>query len=371
MSDPGALPRPRQVTMAAWMIMGGSALVVASVFETITGLHTLETREAVADFLRDAPADGLGLDVSGALTVLRIVSMVAAACATIAAVLGFHLLKRNRGARLGVTVVAVPLFLTGMVIGGFLSSVVAASAVLLWLQPARDWFDGIRERPRPEPPELPTLPPAPPADAEPQRPGPHIGFGTPPATQPSGQPPGQPPPGQPAPGQPAPGQPAPGQPMYGVPPGMPPGPEPADQRPVSVIWACCVTWVLSGLVLIVMATGLALLAADPRRFVDEFHRQNPDLAAQQELTDTAIEVATYLSAGVVAVWALVAIVLAVLVFRRSGWARIALLVSSAGAGALCVVASFGALPMVVPAAVCALTFSLLRRPEVRAWFARA
>ena len=365
MSDPGALPRPRQVTMAAWMIMAGSALVVASVFETITGLHTLETREAVADFLREAPADGLGLDVSGALTALRIVSMVAAACATIAAVLGFHLLKRNRGARLGVTVVAVPLFLTGTVVGGFLSSVVAASAVLLWLQPARDWFDGIRERPKPEAPELPTLPPAPPADSAPQRPGPHIGFGTPPATQPPGQPPGQPS------GQPPPVQPLPGQPTYGVPPGMLPGPVAADQRPTAVIWACCLTWVLSGLVLLVMSTGLALLAADPGRFVDEFHRQNPDLAAQQELTDRAIEVATYLSAGVVAVWALVAIVLAVLVFRRSGWARIVLLVSAAGAGALCIVASFGALPMVVPALVCALTFSLLRRPEVRAWFARA
>jgi len=368
MSDPGALPRPRQVTMAAWMIMAGSALVVASVFETITGLHTLETREAVADFLRDAPADGLGLDVSGALTALRIVSMVAAACATIAAVLGFHLLKRNRGARLGVTVVAVPLFLTGTVVGGFLSSVVAASAVLLWLQPARDWFDGIRERPKPEAPELPKLPPAPPADAPPQRPGPHIGFGTPPATHPSAQPSGQPP-GQPS-GQPS-GQPPPGQPTYGVPPGMPPGRGAADQRPKAVIWACCLTWVLAGLVLLVMATGLALLAADPGRFVDEFHRQNPDLAEQQELTDRAIEVATYVSAGVVAVWALIAIVLAVLVFRRSGWARIVLLVSAAAAGALCVVASFGALPMVVPAAVCALTFSLLRRPEVRAWFARA
>ena len=141
MTEP--LPRPRQVTMAGWMIIGGSVLVVATVFETITSLNTLETREAVTQFLSEPPGEGLGLDVSGALLVLRTVSMVAAGCAAVAAVLGFHVLRRNRSARLGVTVVAIPLFFTGMVTGGFLSSLVAASALLLWLEPSRNWFDGI------------------------------------------------------------------------------------------------------------------------------------------------------------------------------------------------------------------------------------
>src|SRR5215208_7074132 len=103
------LPRPRQVTMAGWMIIGGSILVVATGFETVTNLHTLETREAVSQFLSQPPGERLGLDVPGALLVLRTVSMVAAGCATVAAVLGFHVLRRHRGARLGVTVVAVPL----------------------------------------------------------------------------------------------------------------------------------------------------------------------------------------------------------------------------------------------------------------------
>src|SRR5215212_1811419 len=138
------LPRPRQVTMAGWMIVGGSVLVVATVFETVTNLHTLETRQAVSQFISQSPGDGFGLDVSGALLVLRTVSMVAAGCAAVAAVLGFHVLRRNRGARLGVTLVAVPLFLTGLVTGGFLSSMVAASSLLLWLEPSRNWFDGVR-----------------------------------------------------------------------------------------------------------------------------------------------------------------------------------------------------------------------------------
>ncbi len=163
--------------MAGWMIMGGSVLVVATVFETITSLNTLETREAVSQFLSEPPGEGLGLDVPGALLVLRTVSMVAAGCAAVAAVLGFHVLRRNRSARLGVTVVAIPLFFTGMVTGGFLSSVVAASALLLWLEPARNWFDGVPAPPSPEraaagwPPPTPQSPEPPPSPPAPPRAG--------------------------------------------------------------------------------------------------------------------------------------------------------------------------------------------------------
>ena len=60
---PSAPPRPPQVTLAAMMIMGGSALVVVTVFERVAGLHSLETREAVQRFLAEPPADELGLDV--------------------------------------------------------------------------------------------------------------------------------------------------------------------------------------------------------------------------------------------------------------------------------------------------------------------
>ena len=53
-------------------------------------------------------------------------------------------------------------------------------------------------------------------------------------------------------------------------------------------------------------------------------------------------------AGIVVVWAVAAIVLAVLVFRRAAWARIALLASAGGAGGLCLVASLQSVLMVVP-----------------------
>jgi hypothetical protein len=328
--------------MAGWMIMGGSILVVATVFETITSLNTLETREAVSQFLSEPPGQGLGLDVSGALLVLRTVSMVAAGCAAVAAVLGFHVLRRNRSARLGVTVVAIPLFFTGMVSGGFLSSVVAASALLLWLEPSRNWFDGVPSRETPErspaawPPPPPQTPPSGPSapaaqEAPAPAPKPHQGFGAPAASSPVGA----------------------GQP---------------ERRPAAVMWACVLTWVLSGMAAVMMALSALVIALQPDLIFEELRRQNPDLG-DQGVTDRAVQIATYVTAGVAVVWALVAVVLAVFVLRRAGWARIALLASAAGAGAACLVASLGSVLMVLPAFGCAVTFSLLLRPEVRAWFA--
>jgi hypothetical protein len=315
--------------MAGWMIIGGSVLVVATVFETIVNLNTLETREAVTQFLSEPPGRGLGLDVTGALLVLRTVSMVAAGCAAVAAVLGWHVLRRSRSARLGVTVVAIPLFFTGMVTGGFLSSVVAASTLLLWLEPSRNWFDGVPPRPEAEatpsgerrtgwPPPAPTTPPRPSAAR------PHQGFGTAPA------------------------------PVAAV--HLRP-----ERRPAAVVWACVLTWVLSGLAALMMGLSALVIWLEPDLVFTELRNQNPELG-EQGVTERAVQVATYVTAGISTVWALAAVVLAVLVLRRSGWARIALLASAGAAGAACLVASLGSVLMVLPAFGCAVTFSLLLLP---------
>jgi hypothetical protein len=332
--------------MAGWMIIAGSILVVATVFETVTNLRTLETREAVAQFLSQPPGAGLGLDVSGALLALRTVSMVAAGCAAVAAVLGFHVLRRNRSARVGVTVLAVPLFLTGMVTGGFLSSLVAASALLLWLEPSRNWFDGVPAADSSGrggtttqrgtwPPPLPPTPAEPPAQPTVSGPPPHQGFGTAP-----------------------------------IGPVVPARTRRPERRPAAVLWACVLTWVLCGLAVLMMGLSALVIALEPQLVFEELRRQNPDLSSQG-LTDRAVQVATYVTAGVTIVWALVAAVLAVLVVRRVGWARIALLASAAAAGAVCLVASLGSVVMIAPAFGCAVAFALLLRPEVRAWFGPA
>ena len=177
METPTGPPRPRQVTLAAWLIMLGSAFVVLTMFERIAGLHTLETQRSVEAFLSEPPGDGLGLGLQGIQDILHTLAMVAAGCAAAAAILGFQILQRSRLARVLLSVLAVPLFLAGLVSGGFLSSVVAAAVVMLWFQPSRDWFNGVtRESPptaltSPAPPAT-TTGAVPPISAPPQQGGP-------------------------------------------------------------------------------------------------------------------------------------------------------------------------------------------------------
>ena len=87
---------------------------------------------------------------------------VAAVCAAAAAVLGFFALQqRSRGARLALTIVAVPILLTAPLTGGLVGALVAASTAVLWSGPARDWFAGRPVRQPLEREKTPT-PPTPP-----------------------------------------------------------------------------------------------------------------------------------------------------------------------------------------------------------------
>lgn len=326
-------PRPSHTTLAAGIVIGGSVGVVIGVAEQLTGLHSLETREAVTDFLAEPPGSGLGLDLSGALRLLRLALMVVAGCATAAAVLGFHVLRRSHRARVGLSVLAVPIFFGGLATGGFLTSLVAASALLLWVGPSGLWFRGI-------------TPPAP-------------GEATP---RPVRWPPEQPPaPATP----PAPPQAAQQRPPYAGPAGPP---RPGSRRPDSLVWACVLTWAFCSLTLVAMVASVALITTNPDFIVDELRRQDPDLA----LDDTGLlTVTTYVTAGVAGLWSLAAMVLAALAYRGVRWARPGLLVSAAGAAVICLVAALSSLLTVVPAAVCLVTVGLLNRPEVRGWFTRA
>ena len=71
--------RPRQVTFAAWLIMGGSLFVLVSAFEQMAGVQSLDTRRAVQDFLAEPPADGLGVGVQDVLNALRVMVLITGA----------------------------------------------------------------------------------------------------------------------------------------------------------------------------------------------------------------------------------------------------------------------------------------------------
>ncbi|WP_460830022.1 hypothetical protein [Nocardioides hungaricus] len=319
MSEPSASARPRQVTMAAWLTMVGSALVVLLVFDRVAGLHTLETRQSVERFLAEPPASDLGLGVDGVLSIVRTLSLVAGGCAAAAAILGFHVLKRSRSARLALTILAVPLFLSGMVTGGFVSSLVAASSVMLWLRPARDWFrdapaqglDGATRRPEPEPALAPGTTPAP--------------------IQ---------------------------QPAIAVP----------ARRPPAVTWACILTWAGSGVTALGVVASGVVLGLQPDVLLEEVRRQNPDLESQG-VSDGLLIGVTFAMLGGFVVWALAAATVALFVLRGQEWARVTLLVSAATAAAIFLLGTVvGAFVLALALATSVMTVVLLVRPEVRAWF---
>ena len=342
------LIRPNQVTMAGWMVMVGSVIVVITVFDQLAGLRSVEMREGVQKFLSEPPGEGLGLSVDGTLSIIKAISLVAAGCATAAAILGWHILRRDKGARLALSLLAVPLFLTGIVAGGFFSALVAASALMLWTQPARDWFDGVsRSRQAAEakaPPTHAHPTPAPPTPAPP------AGPTEPPAAGPAG------PAAQPAPYH-----------HFGV--ATPAPPAVPVRRPDSVVWAAVLTWIFSGLTLIVLAASGFVFAQDPHGLLADARRQQPSFA-DAGVTDSVLITAVVVMMSVFAVWALVAAVLAVFVWRGREWARIALAVSAMVAGVVSiigVVAGGITLPLLV---ACGVATRLLLAPPAAAWCRR-
>src|SRR5690606_24641982 len=105
-----------------------------------SNLGSLETQESIRDFLAEAPFSSLGLDAASTSDLLRITCLVAAASACATAILGWYVRKPDRSARLGLSIFAVPVFVTGLAAGGLAGSFVAAGAAMLWVMPAREWF---------------------------------------------------------------------------------------------------------------------------------------------------------------------------------------------------------------------------------------
>ena len=401
---PEKLPRPPQVTLVGWLIVVGSVFVAFSAFEAFSAVRSLDTREAIDGYL-DGPGKSLGWSVEQGIQAVRISALVTAACAAAAAVLGFFALRRDRGARIGLAVLALPLFLSGVVAGGFVSSMVAAAAVLLWMQPARDWFNG---KPMAVPPPAqrgglfggpgssdPTgstrgrqgepheghghghpqapLPPGPNGEVG-QAGRPVQGCGAlppwerPPADPYSGPQPYGTPPTQ---GQPH-GQ-LQGQVQGEVPPYAQPHVQVGDQRgaptghrPGAVLWAVVLTLVFGGFSLLSSLFSLVVALAAPGTLVDDFLEQQPELV-EQGVTRDQVEAALLFSGAVLTVLSLCAVIAALLVlFRREGGLPILVLIAG-GSAVFCLLATFVVPFMLLPGLASVAVVTLLLRPEVRAW----
>jgi hypothetical protein len=323
------------VTLAASLVMAGSLLLVASVFERLGDLRSVESRSAIQRFLEQPPGSDLGLGLESVLDLLRVVAMVGAALATAAAILGYHVLKRNRAARIGLAVLAVPLFLTGTTTGGFLAALVAGSIGMLWLQPARLWFSGQApppERPAPAPPPV-TAAPGPPQDVS-AAPPPWTGYGE-----------------------------------YGRALPAPPPVGPArSQRPSAVVAACVITWVCCSTALLFGLLLVAVLVADADGLLEELHRQNPQLA--QDASDATIRATAWSVAVVVVFWSTLSGILAVLAFRRVRWSAYALVASAGTVAVVCLAGSLASPVLAVPGVLAAAAGVLLLQPSAHRWYAR-
>jgi hypothetical protein len=302
------LPRPRQVTTAALAAVVGSVVLVFSLVDTLGRLRTPETRASVDDFLADGPGSGLGVETAQVVDAMRGLAYVSGALAAAALVFAVFVLQQHRGARVGLTVAAGLLLLT-IPVTGLLPLLIAAGAAMVWSRPARDWYAGRQPASasaastgllsEPDEPPRPWQPPA----QQPHQP----------PAQPPYQPPYQPP------------QPDPYQQPYDPYQQQPPVPD-SGKRPVTVTIACVLTWVGSSLV-IAMSLLLALLLATSRDFlIEEIDRAARD--AQVVLDSEGVVAVVWSAVAVFLFWSLVAVVLAVLAFRRSNAARIVLAISA-------------------------------------------
>lgn len=378
MSDAKPQDRPRQLTMASWFVILGSVFLVASVYDSLTNLSSVDMRDEIGRVLDSGSGAGLGIGVDQALSIMRVALMVAGACAAAAAVLGVYVLQRHRGARVALSVVAVPLLLTAPFTGGLFGALVAAATLTLWTGPARDWFAGrpVRETPRQvaerrageaqerraatppaaQPPRLDApstpAPPAPSTASPSSAPGATQGFGRTEQQLPS------------APPAWAPQQ--TGQ-LQGPFPGPwgPPGHAVRPPVPTQVKVACLLTWVFSGGLTALYGLAVLMLVAAPDRLLDAI-RDTPEWQ-RANLPEDVLLPGLWLATLVVLAWTVSACVLAVLVWRRNGWARWLLAIS---AGFALVLAMF-AFPVGLPHQIaCAVAIGGLFGPAARAWFAQ-
>ncbi len=348
------------MTLVGWMIVIGSVFVVFGVFDVLGNLRSMETREMVQGYLDESPGDTLGWSVETGLAALRITAMVTAVCAASAVVLGWFVLQRNAGARIALSVLAVPLFVTGMITGGFVSSMVAAGVVLLWMQPARSWFKG-ETPPQPVPlgrDDRGARPWGQPAagPSDPARPTAAVTVGSPEATdarpvqgfgdQPTWQAPSNP---------------------YGLPVA---GSSP-HKRPGAALVAAIVTWVFAGFSLLSGVASLVLLQTDPDALLGDAEEMVAQLEEQsgngQELTAEMLTNSMTLVGTMLIVFSLAACIAAFLLLRRRPQGAVVLMIVSALSAGFCLLGALVVPPLAIPGLASLAVVLLLRRRDVRAW----
>jgi hypothetical protein len=398
-----ARARPPQVSWACALAVFGSVFVLLVIGQTMASWDSPVMREELQRALDESPFTS-DLDVEQLLEGLRYTLMAVAAACAAAAVAAAWTARGHRGARVLLTVLGAAAPLSAPLLG--LAGVVIAAAglacvVLLWSRPARHWFRLASDPPgsmsgknRPvhssggASMSHPTPPPGgddqstDQSTGQPDDTGQQVSqppqwsgsggeqYGQPYQQQSAqGQPYGQPVYGQPGYGQPGYGQPYATQ-SYGQPYGYGQGGYGGDpaRRPGTVTAAAVITFVLAGLALLgTLIGGVAVLAS--RDTVERELLNNPDFGGDFNSSDIgAVVTAIALICLFLALLSVAAIVLAVLVLRGRGWARVTLIVLSVVTAIIGLVGITTFLPLVWTAGGIAVVVLLSLSTSGR-WFA--
>jgi hypothetical protein len=333
MAESSVPPRPRQVTFGGVASATACGLLVFVLFDQMARVRSLETRQALADSLSRPPWEGLGIGVGQAVDALRVVMLVSGALAAAGCILGIYALRRHRGARVGLTVVAVLMMFSAVLVTDVLPIVVVVAAGMLWTRESRAWFDGrVLE---PDPPVTRTA-----ASAAPGTWAPPVVATRTVTDDPASWPPPRP---------------------VAAPSASDPGP-----RPVPVTVALMIVWVSSGLTFVAMVAIMAWALSDKLEVYDLVRRDDPQRGAS---TPNDVLALVLVGCVLVSLWCLAAAGATIPAVQRRNWARVALVANAfvVGLVSMVLVASAGALLLVVVAAVAVVVLLLV--PSANAWYA--
>lgn len=341
MSPSDASARPSQVSVAGWAVTVASLVLVLSAFDAHGSLNSLAVRADLTHLIRSGFLKGFGLSLHDALELKRWAIYISAVAAVATGILGVFALKRDRSARIGLSIAAVPVVLAAPFVDGFFGVVIGFGAAALWAPDARDWYAGRPITPRPARDATPQVSrPVPPAAPRPWLPAtpPHV-PGAPTAL-------GELPPPVVAP------------PV--LPHHVPDQLAPLPPRQVRV--ACVLTWISSGLTAFGCLLLLVWLAVDQQGLLD---RLSSDSGLSGTYTDTELVHAAIAGCIVFMLWCAAASVVAVFAWRGFAWARVLLLISTVLAG---IASVLGFPASVIQLVAIGASFGMLLSRPSREWF---
>lgn len=316
--------RPPQATLAAWMVIICSVYVVLTSIETLGTLTSLAAREAATELIDQTP-QFKSLSVDTLLDVRRWAGVGAAVLGGVAAVLGFFAWRRDRAARTGLAVVAVPLFLVGMVTSSLMTILAAASVIMLFREPVASWFAG---RPLPAPPERGS-------------------FGGPRSTvAPSGQL---------------------GPDAGGAADWTPQEPGNGSMpRPRQVLAAVAVTWIFATVSVLIAVATAAVVATERDLLWEQMLKQSPDIA-DQGITPGLVQAMGIIMSLVLVALAVAAIVCAMALLQRKKWGALGLIALCLMFAMFCLMSVLVNPVMLLPGAAAVYVIAMVRSRDSRVW----